>query len=93
MEVTATEAKNRFGRMLDEAQRQPVFIGKSGRRHSVLLSAAQYAALCAAAGHGAEEETFPKTAAAFYARYKVWVDEMNAQVEKHGLWNDELRVW
>ena len=93
MEVTATEAKNRFGQMLDEAQRQPVFIGKSGRRRGVLLSSAHYHALLAAAGKLAEEEPLPKTAEAFYARYKEWVDEMNAQVEKSGLWNDELRIW
>jgi hypothetical protein len=31
MSVTATEAKNRFGQLLDQAQRGPVFIEKSGR--------------------------------------------------------------
>jgi prevent-host-death family protein len=93
MEVTATEAKNRFGQMLDEAQREPVFIGKSGRRRGVLLSPTHYAALLAAAGQPAEEEPMPKTAEAFYVRYKEWIDEMNAHVEKSGLWNDDLRVW
>jgi hypothetical protein len=37
MQVTATEAKNRFGQMLDAAQAGPVIIEKSGRRHSGLL--------------------------------------------------------
>ena len=43
MEATATEAKNRLGQRLDHCQREPVVIEKSGRRHNLLLSAAQYA--------------------------------------------------
>ena len=93
MEVTATEAKNRFGQMLDEAQRQPVFIGKSGRRHGVLLSAAHYEELLAAAGKSPPEPAPPRTAKEFYARYKDWVDEQNARLEKYGLWNEEFRTW
>lgn len=31
MNVTATGAKNRFGQLLDHAQREPAFIEKSGR--------------------------------------------------------------
>ena len=37
MIVTATEAKNRLGQMLEHARLEPVFIEKAGRRHSVLL--------------------------------------------------------
>ncbi len=94
MDVTATEAKNRLGQMLEHCQREPVVIEKSGRRHSVLISAATYDALRAAAAHasgGPEPE--PRTPDAFYARYKDWVDQANAQVEQRGLWNDDLRLW
>ncbi len=45
MEVTATEARNRFGQVLDACQREPVFIGKSGRRHGVRVSTAHCDAL------------------------------------------------
>ncbi len=96
MEVTATEAKNRLGQMLDHCQREPVVIEKSGRRHSVLLSAEQYDALVAAGaglGAGSVEPAPPRTSAEFYARYKDWVDEQNRHVEKHGIWNEEFRTW
>ncbi|MDR1969190.1 MAG: type II toxin-antitoxin system Phd/YefM family antitoxin [Burkholderiaceae bacterium] len=39
MQVTATQAKNWFGQVLDARQRSPVVIAKAGRRHGVLLSA------------------------------------------------------
>lgn len=94
MEVTATEAKNRLGQMLDHCQREPVVIEKQGRRHSVLLSAAHYDALVAASrGQAAAELPPPKTAEEFYARYKDWVDWNNERFEKHGLWNEEFRTW
>jgi prevent-host-death family protein len=92
MEVTATEAKNRLGQMLEHCQREPVVIEKSGRRHSVLISAAQYDALVAAAapdaaGRGADPGR------AFYAKYKDWVDMQNALVEKYGIPGEEFRAW
>jgi prevent-host-death family protein len=100
MNVTATEAKNRFGQVLEEAQVRPVVIEKSGRRHSVLLSARQYDALVAAA------QAVPAVAAAspvgephspeavrFYAQYKDWVDMQNEHYEKYGIFGEEYRVW
>lgn len=87
MEVTATEAKNRLGQMLDHAQREPVFIGKAGRRHGVLLSVAQYEELLAAAASRSDGGR------AFHARHRDWFDEMNAEVREQGLWNDGLRIW
>ena len=36
--ITATELKNRLGRYLDLAETDPVFIKKSGRPKSVLIS-------------------------------------------------------
>jgi prevent-host-death family protein len=93
MEVTATEAKNRLGQMLDHCQREPVVIEKQGRRHSVLLSAAHYDALVAASQGRRPEDTQPRTAAEFYAQNKDWVDEQNRRFEKYGLWNEELRTW
>jgi prevent-host-death family protein len=41
-ELTATEAKNRFGEMLEMARTEPVAIQKSGRIAAYLVSAEQY---------------------------------------------------
>jgi prevent-host-death family protein len=99
MNVTATEAKNRFGQVLEEAQVRPVVIEKSGRRHSVLLSARQYDALVAAAQAAppaaalvADEPHSPE-AERFYAQYKDWVDMQNDLVEKYGIVGEEYRIW
>ena len=40
--VAATEAKNRLGAILDEAQRQPVVIRRQDRDIAVVLSMAEY---------------------------------------------------
>ena len=93
MEVTATEAKNRLGQMLEHAQREPVVIEKSGRRHSVLMSAAHYDALVAASRGAPAEEPPPRTADEFYARYTDWVDENNERFKRIGIWNEEFRRW
>jgi prevent-host-death family protein len=88
MNVTATEAKNRLGQVLEQAQSKPVFIEKAGRRHSVVMSVAHYEALLKAG------QTEPiRNAKQFYKRYKEWVDEQNRHFDEHGLWNDELRTW
>ena len=91
MEVIATEAKNRPGQMLDHCQREPVVIAKSGRRHSVLLSAAHHDALVAAQSAGLLRQR-GNPGRAFYVQHKTWIDAMNIEVEHQGLWNDTLRV-
>ncbi len=40
--MAALEAKNRFGELLDTAQREPVTIEKHGRPVAVVLSAAEF---------------------------------------------------
>lgn len=40
--MAAKEAKNRFGALLDMAQREPVVIQKNGRDVAVLLSMVDY---------------------------------------------------
>jgi prevent-host-death family protein len=40
--ITATEAKNRLGAILDEAQREPVVIRRQERDVAVVLSMAQF---------------------------------------------------
>lgn len=40
--LSALEAKNRFGQLLDAAQRQPVTVTKKGRRSVVVMSVEDY---------------------------------------------------
>ena len=40
--IAALDAKNRFGELLDNAQREPVTIEKHGRPVAVLVSAQEY---------------------------------------------------
>lgn len=47
--TTARDAKNRFGQLLDSAQRGPVSITKNGRVVTVMLSIEQYRRLRGAA--------------------------------------------
>jgi prevent-host-death family protein len=42
MRVTATELKNRLGRYLDAAAREPVIVEKSGRDFVVMVAYADY---------------------------------------------------
>jgi prevent-host-death family protein len=90
MHVTATEAKNRLGQMLEHCQREPVTIEKSGRRHSVLLSAAQYDALLEAGARAAQGSDPGRE---FYEKYKDWVDEQNRLVQEYGIPGEEFRAW
>jgi prevent-host-death family protein len=94
MDVTATEAKNRLGQVLEHAQREPVFIGKSGRRHSVLLSAEHYDALVAAASASAVKgRKGGDPGRDFYEKYKDWVDLQKEHFEHHGVFGEEFRPW
>jgi prevent-host-death family protein len=92
MNLTATDAKNRFGRVLEQAQRQPVIIEKAGRRHSVVMSAAHYDSLLAAVQGPAAVE-HGEAGRRFYEQYKDWVDLHNSLVEAHGIPGEEYRTW
>lgn len=103
MSVSATEARNRWTQLLEQARREPVFIEKAGRPHSVLLSIEQYERLRLAAPPGAAEpapssEAMPAAshgpqATAFYEKYKDWVDAQNEHFERHGIFGQEYRQW
>ena len=90
MQVTATEAKNRFGQLLVHCQREVVTIEKSGRRHSVLMSAQDYDALVAQRQGAANVKDPGKR---FYEEYKDWMDMQNEIFEKHGIWSEGLVSW
>ncbi len=42
--IAAREAKNRFGQLMDDAQREPVTIEKNGRPVAVVMSLGEYEA-------------------------------------------------
>jgi prevent-host-death family protein len=46
--ITATDAKNRFGELLDLARKEPVHVQKNGRTVAVLVSIEQFEAYEAA---------------------------------------------
>lgn len=89
MQVTATEAKNRFGYLCAQAKIEPVFVEKDGRIDTVIVSAQQFEALKATE----QTQTLAARQKAFNQTHKAWLEEQNARFEKHGLWCDDLRVW
>lgn len=95
MQVTAADAKNRLGQLLESAQHEAVVIEQGGRKHSVVISYERYQRLIAAEPRQPQPETAasPRTADEFYGRYKDWVDEQNRHFEAHGIWNEEFRTW
>jgi prevent-host-death family protein len=89
MNVTATEAKNKLGQVLETAQREPVFIEKAGRRHSVVLSVELYEELLRKQPRGSAAQRKRR----FYERYKDWVDSHNELIERYGIPGEEHRPW
>ena len=89
MQVTATQAKNRFGAICAHAKTEPVFVEKDGRIDTVIVSAQQFEALSACA----QDQSLGQRKAQFEKTYPAWIAEQNARFEINGLWCDELRVW
>ena len=89
MNVTATQAKNRLGQVLEQAQTKPVFIEKAGRRHSVVISNERYEELLKAEAG----ESLAQRRRRFNEQHKDWIEEQNQRFQQHGLWNDEFRRW
>ncbi len=89
MQVSATEAKNRFGYYCSQAKIEPVIIEKDGRPDTVMLDFESYQALKEAA----RPKSLSQRQQEFNERYKDWIREQNEQFEKHGLWCDGLVTW
>lgn len=89
MQVTATQAKNRFGAICAQAKTEPVYVEKDGRIDTVIVSVQQFEALKSAAAAA----TLAPRKEEFETTHKAWIDEQNARFEAHGLWCDDLRVW
>jgi hypothetical protein len=89
MQVTATEAKNRFGAICAQAKDGPVFVEKDGRIETVILSAKHFSALQAAT----QTDSLAQRKTQFEQSHQAWIAEQNQRFEAHGLWCDDLRVW
>ena len=73
-EITARDAKNRFGQLLDAAQAAPVQVTKKGRPVAVLMSMAQHERLRGTA----------------WDRLSAEMDALGAEAEAGGLTEAEL---
>lgn len=89
MQVTATEAKNRFGHVCAQAKKAPVFVEKDGRVDSVILSLEAFQALQAAS----QSQTLAQRQKEFDQNHAEWLAEQQQRFEQHGLWCDDLRTW
>lgn len=89
MQVTATEAKNRFGHICAQAKTAPVVVEKDGRPDSVIVSYADYLALTAAT----QAKTLVQRRKAFNEEHQAWLAEQNRDFEQNGLWSDGLVAW
>lgn len=89
MQVTATEAKNRFGYLCAQAKTEPVIVEKDGRPDSVIVSYEDFSALKAAL----DAKSMAQRKKAFNETYKDWITAHNEHFEKHGLWCEGLVPW
>ena len=89
MQVTATEAKNRFGYLCAQAKNEPVIVGKDGRPDSVIVSYEDFQALKIAS----EKKTPAHRQKESNEKYKDWFAEQNRIVEQYGVLGEEWRVW
>ena len=89
MQITATQAKNRFGYVCAQAKLEPVYVEKDGRVDSVIVSVEQFEALKAAG----QRKSMTQRRREFNEKYKDWIAEQNALVEKYGVFGEEFRSW
>jgi prevent-host-death family protein len=89
MQVSATEAKNRFGYFCSQAKTEPVIVEKDGRPDTVLLDYEEYKALSSAA----QKKSLAQRKKEFNETYKDWIRQQNEDFEKNGIWCDGLVPW
>ena len=89
MQISATEAKNRFGYYLGQAELEPVHIMKNDRVAGVIVSAARFAELEALE----QKKSMAQRKREFNETYKEWIAEQNDLVERVGVFGEEFRPW
>ncbi|MBI5275537.1 MAG: type II toxin-antitoxin system Phd/YefM family antitoxin [Burkholderiales bacterium] len=89
MQITATEAKNRFGYFCSRAKNEPVIVEKDGRPDTVLLGFEEFQALKAAA----QKKSPAQRKKEFNDTYREWIRAQNEDYERNGLWCEGLVAW
>jgi PHD/YefM family antitoxin component YafN of YafNO toxin-antitoxin module len=89
MQITATEAKNRFGSICAHAKKEPVFVEKAGQIDTVILSADHYRVLQA----NQNTDSLATRKQQFESEFAQWITAQNAWVETHGTTGADLRPW
>ena len=89
MQITATEAKNRFGSICAHAKKEPVFVEKAGQIDTVILSADHYRVLQA----NQNTDSLATRKQQFESEFAQWITAQNAWVETHGTPGADLRPW
>jgi prevent-host-death family protein len=89
MQVSATEAKNRFGYFCSQAKSEPVIVEKDGRPDTVILDYEEYKALKSAV----EKKSLSQRKKEFNDTYKDWIRAQNEDFDKNGIWSDGLVPW
>lgn len=89
MQVTATEAKNKFGSICAQAKKEPVFVEKAGQIDTVILSVDQYRALQA----NQNTDSLATRKQQFESEFAQWISTQNAWVDTHGVPGTDLRPW
>lgn len=89
MQVTATEAKNKFGSICAQAKKEPVFVEKAGQIDTVILSVDQYRALQA----NQNTDSLATRKQQFESEFAQWISAQNAWVDTHGVPGTDLRPW
>ncbi len=89
MQITATEAKNRFGSICAHAKKEPVFVEKAGQIDTVILSVDQYRALQA----NQNTDSLATRKQQFESEFAEWIASQNAWVDSHGVPGADLRPW
>ena len=89
MQITATQAKNRFGYVCAQAKTEPVVVEKDGRPDSVIVSYDSFLALQAAASG----KTTTQRRKQFNETYKDWIAQQHLLIEQVGIPGEDLRPW
>ncbi len=89
MQITATEAKNRFGYVCAQAKTAPVVVEKDGRPDSVIVSYESFQALNLAA----KSKGLVQAKKQFNETYKDWIASQHTLIEKFGIPGEDLRPW
>ncbi len=89
MRVTASQARQHFRSVCEQAKHGPVFVERAGQVATVILSVEQYEALVADPCPGG----MSARRAAFDAEFSGWIAAQNAIAESAGIPGADLRPW